>query len=98
MHIKQLPSDYKHPSGFNMGGYFGLFDGKAVILAAKEVSGITDGIPHDYHCDCCGHVFMSDEAVITQETESSEYAGTVEWSTINIVCCPECVSDEINSI
>lgn len=98
MYIKQLPSDYKHPSGLNMAGYFGLFDGKTAILIAKEVSGITEVIPHDYHCEKCGHVFLSGDAAITQETDSSEYAGTVEWSTVNVVCCPECGSDELEQL
>ena len=98
MHIKKLPQNYKHPSGLNMGGYFALFDGNTPILVAGDESEITDIIPHDYHCTNCGFVFMSDDAVITKETDSIEYAGTVEWSIINVVCCPDCGSDELEQL
>lgn len=35
MKIVQLPSDYKHPQGFNMGGYYAICEDGHIIVVDK---------------------------------------------------------------
>lgn len=34
--VVRLPMDYKHPSGWNMGGWYGLLDGKGNVACAER--------------------------------------------------------------
>ena len=99
MYIKQLPSDYVHPNGLKMGGYYGLYEDMKLIVAAKTIEDLQIYMPKpDWRCACCGHEFDSESAIVEPERDCSEYAGTRQHSTVNVVCCPECGSDELEQL
>jgi len=99
MYIKKLPSNYKHPSGFDMGGHYGLYEDGRLIITAKTESDLRIYMPKpDWRCACCGHEFDSESAIVEPERDCSEYAGTRQHSIVNVVRCPDCGSDELEQL
>lgn len=96
--IKPIPADYAHPQGRNVAGQFGIFEDGKLILNAPTKEALAIFMPKpDWRC-ACGHEFGNESAIIEAERDCSEYAGTIQHSTVNVVCCPECGGDELEQL
>lgn len=46
--IRQLPKDYKHPMGFNIGGYWAIFEDERVAAVDRDKQYLKDVLSDVY--------------------------------------------------